>query len=369
MTKKKNILLITSEFPPQPGGIGNHAFHLAKGFSEAGMKVTVITDIRSESGEEEAGFDKQLPFKVIRIKRRKLIFLTYLNRILKAFKEAGSADEIWLSGKFSLWTGRWLKVFYPKRMIAVVHGSELRLTGISEKRRTESALKKMDFLVAVSHYTKNLMSQLNLKNIEVIPNGFEIKSFEKKVFTPPQSPKLITVGNVTQRKGQQNVIRALPLLLEVFPKLEYHIVGIPTEQDELEVLTRELKVEEVVYFHGRVSEERKIKLLLDSDIFVMLSEETDKGDVEGFGIAVLEANHLGLPAIGSKNSGLEDAISDGFSGEIISAWHKEELLSAVQNILKNYKAYSGQAQRWSEDFKWEKIIEQYLDLSMHTNED
>ena len=227
----------------------------------------------------------------------------------------------------------------------------------------------MDFLVAVSHYTKNLMSQLNLKNIEVIPNGFEIKSFEKKVFTPPQSPKLITVGNVTQRKGQQNVIRALSLLLEVFPKLEYHIVGIPTEQDELEVLTRELKVEEAVFFHGRVSEERKIKLLLDSDIFVMLSEETDKGDVEGFGIAVLEANHLGLPAIGSKNSGLEDAISDGFSGEIISAWHKEELLSAVQNILKNYKAYSGQAQRWSEDFKWEKIIEQYLDLSMHTNED
>ena len=72
-----NILLVTSEFPPQPGGIGNHAFHLAKGLQQYGRSVTVICDSRSKTGKEEAIFDANLDFKVIRIQRTPLLLSTY----------------------------------------------------------------------------------------------------------------------------------------------------------------------------------------------------------------------------------------------------------------------------------------------------
>lgn len=44
MPVQKKILLIASEFPPEPGGIGNHAFHLASSLQKRGFKIQVITD-------------------------------------------------------------------------------------------------------------------------------------------------------------------------------------------------------------------------------------------------------------------------------------------------------------------------------------
>ena len=40
----------------------------------------------------------------------------------------------------------------------------------------------------------------------------------------------------------------------------------------------------------------------------MLSNNNNNTDFEGFGISVLEGNLYGVPAIGAKESGLEDSI-------------------------------------------------------------
>ena len=53
----KSILLITSEFPPQPGGIGNHAYYLALYLSKKGYEVQVIADQRDEDNSDEIEFD------------------------------------------------------------------------------------------------------------------------------------------------------------------------------------------------------------------------------------------------------------------------------------------------------------------------
>ena len=47
------ILLVTSEFPPQPGGLGNHSYNLANQLAKQKYAVTLITDVRSSNGEAE----------------------------------------------------------------------------------------------------------------------------------------------------------------------------------------------------------------------------------------------------------------------------------------------------------------------------
>ncbi len=46
-TSKSNIVIVSSEFPPQPGGIGNHAYYLGLYLAKNGYTVTVIADQRS----------------------------------------------------------------------------------------------------------------------------------------------------------------------------------------------------------------------------------------------------------------------------------------------------------------------------------
>jgi glycosyltransferase involved in cell wall biosynthesis len=359
MTK---TLILTSEFPPQPGGIGNHAFNLAKGLQEHGFEVQLLCDIRSGNGEVENAFDSKLPFKVIRIARKKIILRSYLNRIATAFALVGANELVICSGKFSLWLGGFLSFFFKKKFIAIVHGSEVQLPNKVLRKLTDFSLKRFDEVIAVSHYTKSLISHLNLTKVTVVPNGFEINIPAAGQRKKDPVPVLITVGNVTSRKGQHHVINALPFLLKKYPDLKYHIVGIPTDRNKLQKIALHLKVEEAVVFFGKVSEEEKIELLQQADVFVMLSETTKSGDVEGFGIAILEANALGIPAIGALGCGIEDAIKQGVSGKLINPKDPEQFAEALEEILNNYETYSQKAKKMSQDFTWEKVIKSYLKI-------
>ncbi|CAM3436270.1 glycosyltransferase family 4 protein [Aequorivita lipolytica] len=359
MTK---TLILTSEFPPQPGGIGNHAYNLAKGLQANGFEVQLVCDTRSEMGEEEREFDRDLTFEVVRIPRKHIIFFSYIKRITTAFSLVSKNEMVICTGKFSLWLGAFLSFFFRRKFIAIIHGSEVRLPNIILRKLTDYALKRFDSVIAVSNYTKTMVQHLKLKNIEVVPNGFDMKLTPDSRDNNEPVPVLITVGNMTQRKGQHNVINALPLLLKKYPDLKYHIVGIPTEKEKLEKLSLDLGIENAVVFYGKVSEEEKIELLQQTDVFVMLSETTKTGDVEGFGIAILEANALGIPAIGALDCGIEDAIKDGTSGKLIGSKDPEQLAEALEDILKNYDTYAQEAKTWSQDFTWEKVIKLYLDV-------
>ena len=113
---------------------------------------------------------------------------------------------------------------------------------------------------------------------------------------------------------------------------------------------------------GEPQPKSKIELLQQADVFVMLSETTKSGDAEGFGIAILEANAIGIPAIGSLGCGIEDAIDNGVSGKLINPKDPNEFADALEEILNNYETYSQNAITWSQDFKWDKVIKLYLDI-------
>src|SRR5690606_30446644 len=257
--------------------------------------------------------------------------------VKKAFSLARHNDIIIASGKFPLWLVAFVSLFFPsKKIVVVLHGSELRAGGVVGKLLTKWGLKRYDKLIAVSHFTKNLALERQPKvTISVINNGFAPKISEAITDEAQKSAlSLITVGNVTSRKGQQNVIKALPALKANFPDIVYHIVGLPTEKEKFLKLAKELLVEDAVIFHGVLSDETLFKRLSASTVFCMLSDHLSNGDVEGFGIAVLEANHLGLPAIGSKDSGIADAIRDGFSGKLVDPHNPEEIRSEERRVGK-----------------------------------
>lgn len=355
---KGNILILTSEFPPLAGGIGNHAFHLAKYLQQAGYEITVLTDYRSV--DKDKAFDSEQHFSVLRIKRNPFV---YFSRILKALKHSQTNTTVIASGKFPLWLVGMLSLVYPKKQyVVVLHGSELRAGGVAGQALTRQCLKRFHKLIAVSRFTKKKALSINpALKIEVIHNGIELQTLTTLSSPNRETLALITVGHLSARKGQQNVIKALPLLKKQYPNIHYHCVGIPTELTALKALAQANDVTEQVTFHGALTESEKTALLQKSTVFIMLSEQV-KNAFEGFGIAVLEANVLGLPAIGSLNTGLEDAISEGYSGRLVDPHRPDAIVTALQDIMANYETYSQNAQEWAAGFEWKRVIEHYLNM-------
>ena len=367
MKQKKNVI-ITSEFPPFPGGIGNHAYSLALEMFRNDREVKVITDIRGDNDNRELEFDRELNFEVKRIPKFKLRLFIYFMRIYHALVEAFSFDTktFILSGKFSLWTGGLMKAIRPKhKYIAIVHGSEVNAGGKFAKKYTIWCLSRFTNVIAVSNFTKALIIEKEPIPVTVINNGFTSminQNLLKCNETKSEGLNIITVGNVTFRKGQNNVISALPQIKYIYPNVHYHIVGIPTEKSKFEDLATFLKVRDHVTFHGAITNDELHELFVQSDVFFMLSDILNNGDVEGFGIAVLEANAYGIPAIGSINSGIADAIKDNYSGKLVHPQDQIEIVKSLQEIMNNYDSYSQDAKQWCTQFSWDIVIKKYFEI-------
>ncbi len=365
MKTPKSVLIVTSEFPPQPGGIGNHAYNLAKHLQLSHFDVEVISDQRSQDGVEEKQFDSTLSFKVYRVLKTSLRFRMYLKRIQLVFKHIETAQIVIASGKFSLWIVAFASIFYKRQYVAIIHGSEVNLQHRFYRFITNCSLKRFDQVIAVSRYTQSLVAHLGLKNVTVIPNAMDPNEWDLNAVEPVNLkgfPKLLTVGRLSDRKGQMEVIKHLPKLISIYPETHYHCVGLATESYRFMALAESLGVASYMTFHGTKTQAELKAFYQAGDVFVMLSRPTESGDVEGFGIAILEANYFGLPAIGSKGSGIEDAILDGDSGLLISYEDGAAFSGALHSILKDREGFETRAKAWALQHEWSSIVKRYVEV-------
>ena len=63
------------------------------------------------------------------------------------------------------------------------------------------------------------------------------------------------------------------------------------------------------------------------------SRRTEGGEVEGFGIAVVEAALCGKPAIVSNESGLVEAVVPGMTALVVDPEHPEMTAAAIKQLL------------------------------------
>lgn len=366
MSGTNKYLIVSSEFPPAPGGIGNHAYNLAMGLFQKKHSVHVISIYRNLNADNE--FDLELPFPVERVMSGKFFAKTKL--IFKTIKKLSTDSNLTViaSGLAMLIIcGLYSSIFQngKTKFVLIAHGIDINPSSVIYKSLVSITINRFDRIIAVSSYTAGKIKGVHKSKIKVINNGFNPKQIDENgMIAKPHDeyPSLLTVGSVTYRKGQINVIRALPFLVKKYPKIHYHMVGIDKDKNELITLAKKLDVVQYITFHGPLSNKLLHQQLLKTDIFLMLSNHTKEGDFEGFGIAVLEANFLGIPAVGALESGLVDAIKDGDSGILINPQNVEELLIAIPRLLSDLDRYRERAKAHSLTFLWDKVINRYCEV-------
>ena len=124
---KNKILFISSEFPPGPGGIGNHAYNISNELTKKGYKIIINTKSDYVSQKQEVMFDKGCRFKIYRFKRKKIIFLSWINRLIRIRKTIlrYKIKHVIISGEFSIWIIPFIKIYREIKIISVIHGTEL----------------------------------------------------------------------------------------------------------------------------------------------------------------------------------------------------------------------------------------------------
>jgi len=373
------LLIVSSEFPPGPGGIGTHAYQLAKNFSELGQDVQMLCSQDYATESEILDFNNSQHFTICRIADRKsklskgVTRFKLMNEILRRFKP----DIVLSSGSWPIWLGAVVKPLHRQvAWLVVGHGTEFGQTRGLKALLTCVTANKADGIICVSEFTKRAVRDLGIDKppIEVIHNGADPQQYF--MLNPDQVSQiraalgvegrfvLLTVGNVSDRKGQEVVIRALPAIVLQTPQVVYWMAGLPSTQAKLEDLAKVLGVDGQIHFFGRTSTQTLLELYNACDLFVMTSRQLEDGDFEGYGIAVIEAALCGKAAVVSDNSGLSEAVTNGQTGLLVGQNDPQATAEAIISLVNDperLKKISKEAQKMAYEYQtWDKVAGSYL---------
>ncbi len=359
------FLVSTRNFPPDLGGMQT----LMEGLSNALLSHGPVK-VFADANDEAKNYDKLSKLNIQRVSGFK-IFRKY--RKANLIKEFIEKNEIRASF-FDHWKSIEnidLKFLKKTKSFCLIHSKEINHPIESSlSKRVLKALEKADYVIANSNFTKELAIKLGVKKVEIINPGCNYpipilnssKDFAKNIYKNA-SPKIITISRLDGRKSHHNILMTLKNILPKYPNLKYVSVGDGDERKNLEKLRDELGIENSVKFIFRSTEQEKVALLQQSDIFLMPSVVYKKS-VEGFGISYIEAASYGKPSIGGIFGGEADAIKSGKTGYLCDGNDLNDIYETLNKILLNekYKELGNNALTFSKDFSWEKIVKKYINL-------
>jgi phosphatidylinositol alpha-1,6-mannosyltransferase len=342
---KKNILVVTQDFPPVTGGIQLYLFELARHFHKRGHAVTVLCP-------GSPGTPSPLPpgVKMIRVRiHTSWLFLPLWFRLPGILRRGGYTDVV-----YAQWQSALSELFVPRRAkkhrsLCLVHGREaLRsVFGPLHGFFCRMAFRRVDVGIPNSRTVMELTRRagrpacpLVLVHPAVDPQLFRPADPAplRRLFGVADGPVLLGVSRMVIRKNMAGILRAFAGVKREFPDATLILAGDGPEKENLEKLARELGVADSTRFPGVIRHEAFIRehggsVYSAADVFAMPCLGSER-DVEGFGIVYLEAGACEIPVIGSRVGGIPDAVLEGETGLLVDPSRPEELEAAFLDLLR-----------------------------------
>ncbi len=215
----------------------------------------------------------------------------------------------------------------------------------------------LPFITSSSSVAKELKEYgIGENNIHIIHHGVSVIKLDKKQ-EKNKIPTIIYLSQLSQDKGIEDALNAFAIIFKKNKNLVFWVVGKSKDasyEREIKNLTRRLNIVRRVEFFGFVSEKEKFELLSKSLILIHPSVR------EGWGLNVIEANSVGIPAVGYNVTGLKDSILHMKTGILTKENTPQGLVDSLSLLIEDkdlYEDLSRNAIEWSKNFSWSKAGE------------
>jgi len=339
-------LVITNDFPPRPGGIQTFGYEIVRRFDPE--SVIVLTS----NWEGAAEFDAAQDFKIVRANTQTLVPSKSTLSMAREIVVAENITRVLFGAAAPLGLlASPLRKLGVTNIVGMTQGHE---TGWAMTPGTRQALRKIgnntDYLTYISEYThkkiaKALSPDAAARMRRIVP-GVNATEFSPGNLSSGNQlrtelgwtdrPVIVCVSRLMARKGQDELIRALPKIHQTAPNASLIIVGDGPYRKDLERLVKKLGLESFVHLTGKVSQTELSKWYAAGDIFAMPCRTRMGGwDVEGLGIVFLEGSATGLPVIVGDSGGAVDAVIDGETGYLVDGTNTAEIADRIAYLFAN----------------------------------
>jgi phosphatidylinositol alpha-1,6-mannosyltransferase len=270
--------------------------------------------------------------------------------------------------------GKFLNV--PKK-VALTHGHEVWWAKVPPFNLLMRIIgNSVDHLTYLGDYTRSQIAKALSKRarsamVQIAP-GIDTNKFQpvdasslRAELGLTNKEVIVCVGRLVPRKGQDELVKALPRILKSHPNAHLLFVGTGSYKKVLDNLIVDRSLQAHVTFTGRVQYEDLTKYICVGDIFAMPSRSRMAGlEVEGLGIVYLEASSCGLPVLGGDSGGAPDAVLQGVTGLVVNGRDTSAIAEAAVKLLQSDRKAMGQAGRkWALDtWDWDIWAVKFVEL-------
>lgn len=197
----------------------------------------------------------------------------------------------------------------------------------NKKALTRFAYKHANLIACGEMVKKNLVEVFNLNNVHVVHNS--VPAFIGDVVLDPVISELhekgyFVIGNVgrlSEQKGMEYFIDAVPDILKRHPEARFLIIGSGEDEEKLKNQIDQLHIEDQVYLLGYRNDIQNIMSQLD---LVVLSSLW-----EGFPLTPIEAFSVGKTIVATGVDGTVEIVHDEKNGLLIEARSSEQISEKV----------------------------------------
>lgn len=353
------ICIVAPEYPPKVvSGPGRYAINLVNRLKkDSGNEITVVTPLNGD----EKRYEKNENVEIYRIKINRAASKVFDRRFLfnfslKKFFENFEMDRYDVLHILDMHNSYFLNDRIRKKTRVIISANDYYALETSwnildfpyfctdlplrymhynmNKVLTSKSLKKADLIISDTKYTAkviNKVAKIPNEKIKVVYKGVDTEKFLKQGRKNKyKSCEVLYIGGNMERKGVKDLVKAMPIVLESFPKAKLTIIGNASRlyKYQLKNLIKKNKLNGTIKYFESYPSDKITGLYEKANIFVLPAIIEDLAQV------LMEAMATSTPVV-ATNVGANPEGPNEKTGILIEPKNPKQIAEAIIKIFSN----------------------------------
>ena len=184
-------------------------------------------------------------------------------------------------------------------------------------------------------HLRTVLAPSAARRVQRIYHGLELGSYAQLNGGRSETPTIVSVGQLKEKKGLRYLVEAVALLRQRGLDVACRIIGEGPLRADLAALIEQHRLQDRIMLLGALPHDEVIGHYATANIFALPCVVAEDGDRDGIPNAILEGMASGLSVVSTPISGIPEVIQHETTGLLVPPADSTALADAIERLVRD----------------------------------